>query len=82
METSLQAQLIVCTVSMTDPTVLIQPCGSFHPHLSVFIAIHPENHTKIHCLDQMQFCNFCCCNVHLDKVKIPFYQQVHLLLNI
>jgi hypothetical protein len=57
METSLQSQLIVCTVSMTDPTVLIQPCGLFHHRLSVFIAIHPESHTKIYCLDQMQFCN-------------------------
>jgi len=57
MENSLQAQLIVCTVSMTDPAVLIQACGSFHPHLSVFIAIHPKSHTKIHCLDQKQFCN-------------------------
>jgi hypothetical protein len=57
METSLQAQLIVCTVSMTGPSVLIQACGSFHPHLSVFIAIHPESHTKIHCLDQKKFCN-------------------------
>jgi hypothetical protein len=57
METSLQAQLIVCTVSMTDPTVLIQVCGSFLHHLSVFISIHPECHTKVHCLDQMQFCN-------------------------
>jgi hypothetical protein len=57
METSPQAQLIVCTVSMTDPAVLIQPCGSFHPHFSVFIAIHPESRTKIHCLDQMRFCN-------------------------
>jgi hypothetical protein len=57
METSLQAQLIVCTVSMTDPTVLIQVCGFFLRHLSVFISIHPECHTKVHCLDQMQFCN-------------------------
>jgi hypothetical protein len=57
METSLQAQLIVCTITMIDPTVLIQPCGSFLPCLSVVIAIHPESHTKILCLDQMQFCN-------------------------
>jgi hypothetical protein len=57
MGTSLQSQLIVCTVSMTDTTVLIQPCGSIHHHLSVFIAIHPESRTKICCLDQMQFCN-------------------------
>jgi len=38
MENSLQTQLIVCTVSMTDPTVSIQACGSFLPNLSVFIA--------------------------------------------
>jgi len=57
METSLQAQSIVCTVSMTDPTVLIQACGSFLCHLSVFISILPECHTKVHCLGQMQFCS-------------------------
>jgi len=25
--------------------------------------------------------NFCRCTVHFDIVKIPFYQQMHLLLN-
>jgi hypothetical protein len=27
-------------------------------------------------------CFFCRCTVHFDKVKIPFHQQMHLLLNI
>jgi hypothetical protein len=58
METSLQAQLIVCAVSMTDPAVSIQPCDSFLPCLCVLIAVHPESHKKVHCLDQMQFFNF------------------------
>jgi hypothetical protein len=28
------------------------------------------------------FFYFYCCTVHFDNVKIPFYQQMHLLLNI
>jgi hypothetical protein len=33
---------------------------------------------------QIGLCDFFfnCCTVHFDNVKIPFYQKMHLLLNI
>jgi len=41
------------------------------------------SHTEDHHLNGFQhFLNFYLCTVLLDNVRIPFYQQMHILLNI
>jgi len=39
--------------------------------------------SKLWTTDQKQRCNFFYrCTMHLDNVRVPFYQQMHLLLSI
>jgi hypothetical protein len=69
-------------------TVVGKACGvlAIRGPLAAF-NIH-RNLTDLSCLlpfrnrDDVMTLFFYRCTVHLDNVKIPFYQQMHLLLNI